>query len=199
MNLFLKIFLLIALLQSVLKGTCQVVPDVPLPLKVRDINEKIYQRNDTVWITSGICKVLRRGFLTGQPLATEQKGARSSRNLLLSATGDLGVQYFSRNGKSDQTLLMNNQSGTSNLQLSVLYRDNLPFRFSLRYNQSKPFQLDSPWEIHLGFDNRGYRDLLSGQIKEKYRQDFERRQKQLQGSLENSLILTTPIRSKLTT
>lgn len=170
------------MLMSIYNSGAQFSPDSLQGDRVRYSNEKRFQRNDTVWITSGICKVLRKELLTGQPLVTEQAGAHTSRNLLLTAAGDIGVQYFSRNGNADQPFLMSNQSGTANLHLSIVYKENLPFRFSLRYNQSKPFQLDNPWEIHLGFDNRGYRDLLSGQIKDKYRQEFERRQKQLQRS-----------------
>lgn len=163
-------------------------PEDTLPsIRVRDINEIRFQRNDTVWITSGICKTLKVQRLTGQVLTQNTKTRNCDKVPLFNVTGEAGFQYMKRTGNADQLVLLNTRSGIANLQLAIVYKDNLPFRFGMRYNFASPFQLDNPWEINIGFDNLANRELVAKKIKDKYVKVYEQRRAQLQNEYNRSL------------
>lgn len=170
-------------------------------IRVLDINPRIYQSHDTVWVYSGICKTLKVTMLIGQPEAGQSSSPEQKRKLLLTGSGDISYQHFSRNSSSDNLVLLNSSSDIATLRLNLVYKETYPFSIFFRYNESSPFQLDNQYEFNVSFDNRGYkeliRDKIAGIIKNKFLQkqvfllkNYERVFKQFE---EQKQILQSPV------
>lgn len=106
-------------------------------------------------------------------------GAISGRKPLLTATGELTYQYFNRDAASDNLLLINSASDIAMLRLSLVYKETYPFAFSFRYNKSRPFQLDDQYEVNIGFDDRGFKELLKEKMERQVKGKFLRDQADL--------------------
>ena len=104
---------------------------------------------------------------------------------LLSITGELGYQYFNREGSTDNLLLLNSSSHIANARLSAVYKETYPFSIYFRYNNSQPFQLDNQYEINITFDDRGFKELLRDKLAENIKNDFLKKQIRLLSSYED--------------
>ena len=89
------------------------------------------------------------------------------------------MQHFERDASSDNLLLINSKSSTAGIRLNILYKETYPFTLSGRYTQTRPFQLDNQFEVNLGFDERGYKELLRDKILNAAKARFEYRQQEL--------------------
>lgn len=157
---------LFALACAAAKGQVIAVDSIPQGVNQLDANPRKFQRHDTVWIYSGICKTLKITMLTGQPLATASAATTvaDQRKPLLDVSGEASYQRFERDSKSDDLLLINTTSDVAALRLNLVYKETYPFTVFVRRNQSRPFQLDNQYEVNIGFDNRSFRDLLQQKI-----------------------------------
>ena len=137
---------------------------------------------DTVLYIYRTCKVpIPVTIIIPQALpGIPQKGkSTSTRQLLLTATGEAGYQYFDRNGSSDNLLLINSSSSIATLRMNLVYKEAYPFSIFFRYNQSAPFQLENQYEFTVNFDDRGYKELIRDKLAGLVKNQFLSRQAQL--------------------
>jgi hypothetical protein len=138
-----------------------------------------------------ICKlpVLTPVILKGMRARLLEKISASSSNvsrkLLLSVDGELSYQHFNRQASSDNLLLINSASNIASLRMNIVYKETYPFTLALRYNRSQPFQLDNQYEVNIGFDERGFRELLRDKMTSVVRNSFLRKQADLLRNYEN--------------
>jgi len=128
-----------------------------------------------------ICKLPELVYIEvkATPHPVRNTGTSPAKKPLLSATGEISYQHFARTGNSDDLLLMNSSSDIAILRLGLLYREVYPFSFSVRYNRSRPFQLDNQYEVNIGFDERLFRQKIKDKIVSSVQNDFIKRQLQL--------------------
>lgn len=108
-----------------------------------------------------------------------KNGSANEKKLLLSVNGDASYDHFDRNALSDDLLLINSFSDIVTLRLNAVYKETYPFAFSFRYNKADPFQMDNQYELNLGFDNRGFRQLMQERVNKAIKGDFQKKYQQL--------------------
>lgn len=92
---------------------------------------------------------------------------------------ELMYQHFFRNSASENLFVGDSKSDLVTLQVRVLYKGQLPFQTTLRYNKTSPFQLDDQWSIYFGFDQRNYSNVLQQDIKTQIVERFESKREKL--------------------
>lgn len=113
-------------------------------------------------------------------------GLPNSKKHLVTASGELSYHHFERNGASDDLLLINSASDIVELRLALLYKDVYPFTFSVRYNHSRPFQMDNQYEVNIGFDERLFRQKMKEKLNNYVKNDYLKKQLALKDQYQQS-------------
>jgi hypothetical protein len=153
-------------------------------IRIRDINKRVFSRNDTTWVYSGICKTQKLMILTGEEsgfLPKKQTEKQSGRKVFLSATGEISYQHFERESSLNDLVMLNSRSDVVALRLNLVFKNNYPFSFAARYNKSSPFQLDDQYEVSVGPDNRNYKELIRDRLTSTLKREFEKKGSRLFG------------------
>lgn len=145
-------------------------------------------RPDTIFYEYRICKLPRPVLFSLLQPAPSQKITRKEvqkRTLLLSVSGEAGYQYFERNGSADNLMLINTTADIATLKLNVLYKERYPLFVFFRYNQSRPFQQDNQYEFNIGFDDKGYKELIREKMARVLKSKFLQEQGTLMANYES--------------
>ena len=152
---------------------------------ILDANPRTYQRNDSVWIRSGICKVLRTTFFKDSIAIKDGSAQGNRKTLLCRGEGEFTAQYFHRSGSLENVPLLNTTSQVAALRLQLIYKETYPVSLFFRYNESTPFQLDNQYEFNLAFDDRSYKELLRDRILSTTKKNWLAREAALRNRFEN--------------
>ena len=176
-NLILKTFLFAFVLLTAEESIGQLMPDSVLPIMVRDINKRYIKIGDSFFVISGICKPLKVNKISSNEFESRKAVFGQRKTSLFSATGEFSFTGFSRIGSVDSLFLLSTRSKNYSLRLNILYKEHLPLNFSVRYNKTSPFQIESQFEFNLGFDEVRYRELaiakLYGQLNNRFIQEAD--------------------------
>lgn len=134
--------------------------------KIIESNPRIYKRNDTVWIYSGICKPLKMTRYTGTEAASYFYPVKHSRDLVIS--GHLQYDFLYRSFADTPYYQRDFRQHTLQTSLSITVKDRYPLRvnFMLRHSNSPYFK--NFFDGGLQFDKHAYerklRQLLAERI-----------------------------------
>lgn len=145
---------------------------------------------DTVFYEYKVCKmpipVLYSNSLRGVRAPAGNKNDNPVKKNLFTVSGDMTYQYFWRDAPSDNFFLINSSSDIALLRLRVLYKEKYPYTVSVRYNRSKPFQLDNQYEVNFGFDNNDYRKILQDKLRKNVKDSFLLKEQRLTAAYEKA-------------
>lgn len=126
-----------------------------------------YYTDSTIIFLPFSCKYPEPIFIISEVVAksdAERNTPQLIKVLTTSFNGRVSFEHFQRESKESQFFLGNNVSNQVVVDLSVLWQQQYPFNFSLKYTESSPFQLEDKWQFSFSFDEREYTNQMKEQI-----------------------------------
>lgn len=132
-----------------------------------------------------MCK-LPPGYMRGTFEISSSSSVNRERKKLLDVTGELGYQYFNRDGASNEVMLIQSTSQQIWGRLQIVYKETYPYTVQFRYNHTTPFQLDNQYELGLGFDREQFRRMMYEKMQHKVHTDIKKRYEDLRQQYVNA-------------
>lgn len=150
--------------------------------RITDINPHKFQRGDTVWIISGICKPLKRVMYTGEaahPFLTKNPANTS----LLKIHGNVQYDFTYRSFVDTPFSQKNFQQHTVQTTLDITLKEQYPLRMTILHRSSNSAYFEDITDVNIQFNQglflnqlkSGLTQQLPGTIDKSRLTDWERR------------------------
>ena len=142
----------------------------PIPFnRATDLNPRVYQSNDTIWIFSGICKTLRITMLTGADalpyLGMSSVQPKKAPGLVIHGN----VQYdFSYRSLVDTPFAQKDFAQHSiQTTMDILIRDQYPLRVTLSTRRSNSSYFENITDINVQFNRSDLLNTVKNRLRER--------------------------------
>jgi hypothetical protein len=136
---------------------------------VLDINPRYHTRNDTVWIYSGVCKVLRIEILTGDEAAAFLKSQASPPKKIPFLRAHGTVQYDFTYRSFVDTPFSQRDFAQHSIQATIdlVFRDRYPLRLVIGSRRSNSPYFDDITDVNLQFSRKAFLNSIKARLYEK--------------------------------
>lgn len=147
------------------------------PARVTDINPRIFQRHDTAWIYSGICKPLRKTVLTGSTAGylSDSIVAASHRSPFMTIHGNVQYDFLHRSFADTPYYQQDFHQHTLRSSLDIVVKEKYPLRINLLIRQSNSPYFRDFFDGGLQFDKHRYTRNIRQQLTERIRRQLMQR------------------------